>query len=86
MISSLLSASGCDVSSRSKLCCRVDGPVFRRLDGGARWSSAWVISTLGREDGTAVERCSSASLSTEGGSKRFDDAGEEAIVGEPAGT
>lgn len=60
---------------------REEGPVFRRFAGGARWSaSLFVMSTLGRDDGTAVLSWSSASLSTDGGSERSDDAGESAIV------
>ena len=78
------SAAGWEEASRSKLVEMVVGPVFRRFEGGARWSSVWVMSTLGREEGTAVERCSSASLSTDGGSERSEEAGDEAMVsGQP---
>ena len=60
---------------------RVDSPVLRRLEGGARWSSGvCVMSTLGREEGTAVLPCSSASLSPDGGSERSDEAGESAML------
>lgn len=41
---------------------------------------AWVMSTLGRDEGTAVLRTSSPSDSTDGGSERSDEAGEEAMV------
>lgn len=52
--------------------------IFRLFAGGGgrSWSALFVISTLGREEGTAVESWSSLSDSTEGGSLRSEEGGE----------
>lgn len=72
--------SGCEEGARSKV-TRDEGPVFRRLGGGARCSmSVLVMSTLGREEGTVVLSRSSLSDSTDGGSDKSDDGGESAIL------